>query len=75
MSEKTIREYRKAEKLPSQMQRPPREYRTRQDPLADYWQDVETLLNQDSRLKPVTILDWLKQKHNQDDAEQRMVSH
>jgi transposase len=34
MSEKTIRKYRKAGKLPSQMERPPRDYRTRQDPLA-----------------------------------------
>jgi hypothetical protein len=73
MSEKTIGKYRKAEKLPSQMERPPRDYRTRQDPLAEYWQDVETLLDQDSGLKPVTILQWLKQKHNQDGDEPRVT--
>lgn len=33
MSEKTIRKYRDAGQLPSQIKRPARTYRTRQDPL------------------------------------------
>jgi Mu transposase-like protein len=65
MGEKTIRKYRDADKLPSQFPKKLRNYRTRKDPLADYWPEVEALLTQDSNLKPVTLLEWLKQKHNQ----------
>jgi hypothetical protein len=41
-----------------------RGYRTRKDPLADYWSEVQELLKHDSQLKPFAILEWLKQKHN-----------
>ena len=64
MSEKTIRKYRDADKLPSQIERPERTYRTREDPLAEYWSEIEDLLERDPRLKPYAILDWLKQKYN-----------
>ena len=64
MSEKTIRKYRDDEQLPSQIKRPQRTYRTRQDPLTKYWDEIETLLKSDSRLKPYAILQWLKQKYN-----------
>ena len=64
MSDKTVRKYRDAGQLPSQIERPERSYRTRQDPLAEFWSEIEALLQQDSRLKPYAILDWLKQKHN-----------
>ena len=64
MGEKTIKKYRDAGELPSQMERPPRDYRTRKDPLADCWSEVETLLEHDSHLKPFAILEWLKQKYN-----------
>ena len=64
MGEKTVKKYRDAGVLPSQMERPPRNYRTRKDPLADYWSEVETLLENDSQLKPFAILEWLKQKYN-----------
>ena len=37
MSEKTIRKYRDAGQLPSQTKRPERTYRTRTDPLAEFW--------------------------------------
>ena len=37
MSEKTVRNYRDAGQLPSQIERPARSYRTRPDPLAEYW--------------------------------------
>lgn len=69
MSEKTVRKYRDADQLPSQQERPKREYRTRQDPLADFWSEIEARLEEDSQLKPYAILDWLKQKYNtRDDA-------
>ena len=73
MSEKSIRKYREADLLPSQIERPQRSYRTRQDPLAEYWSDIEALLEQDSRLKPYAILDWLKQKHNPPEGEPRVT--
>ncbi len=40
MGEKTIKKYRDAGVLPSQIERPPRDYRTRKDPLADYWSEL-----------------------------------
>lgn len=64
MGQRTIRRYREANQLPSQIERPARTYRTRLDPLAKYWSEVEQLLVQDSQLKPYAILDWLKQKYN-----------
>ena len=59
MSQKTVRKYRDAGQLPSQIERPQRTYRTRKDPLAEFWSDIESLLQQDSQLKPYAILDWL----------------
>ena len=72
MSEKTVRKYREADQLPSQIKRPRRAYRTRQDPLAEFWSEIEGLLQQDRRVKPYAILDWLKQKYNLPDAEPRI---
>jgi hypothetical protein len=64
MSERTVRKYRDADQLPSQIERPARTYRTREDPLAEFWGEIEGLLEQDPQLKPYAILDWLKQKYN-----------
>lgn len=64
MGEKTIRKYRHANRLPSQIERPARTYRTRQDPLEEFWNEIVELLEQDPQLKPYAILDWLKQKYN-----------
>jgi len=69
MGEKTVRKYRDADRLPSQMEPTPRAYRTRKDPLADCWEAVEKLLQRDSQLKPFAILQWLKQKYNKPDRE------
>ena len=44
MSEKTIRKYRDAGQLPSQIERPERTYRTRPDPLAEFWDEIDALL-------------------------------
>ena len=56
MSQKTVRKYRDAGRLPSQVERPERTYRTRPDPLAEFWSEIESLLQQDSQLKPYAIL-------------------
>jgi len=69
MSEKTVRKYRDRDQLPSQTERLGRTYRTRTDPLAEYWAEIETLLESDRRLKPYTILEWLKQKYNPPEGE------
>ena len=44
MSQKTVRKYRDADQLPSQIERPERSYRTRPDPLAEFWDEVEAFL-------------------------------
>ena len=64
MGERTIRKYRDKGELPSQQPRPPRTYRTRVDPLEPFWPEVEAFLESDSRLRPMALLDWLKQKYN-----------
>jgi transposase len=73
MSEKTIRKYRDTGLLPSQIERPERTYRTRPDPLEEFWEEIEERLEHDSRLKPYAILDWLKQKHNPPEGEPRVT--
>jgi len=73
MSGKTIRKYRDADQLPSQIERPGRTYRTRQDPLTEYWSEVEELLRGDPQLKPYAILDWLKQKYNRPEVEPHVL--
>lgn len=73
MSEKTVRKYRDSERLPSQTERPARTYRTRVDPLSEFWPEIEALLEGDSRLKPFAILDWLKQQYNPDDGPPRVT--
>ena len=73
MSERTVRKYRDAHQLPSQVERPAREYRTRLDPLVDYWDEIEALLRADHRIKPYAILAWLKQKYNDPSAPARVT--
>ncbi len=75
MSQKTVRKYRDAGRLPSQVERPERTYRTRPDPLAEFWSEIESLLQQDSQLKPYAILGWLKQKYNSPQGEPRVPLH
>jgi transposase len=73
MSERTIRKYRDADLLPSQIERPQRTYRTRPDPLKEFWPEIEERLEQDRRLKPYALLDWLKQKYNAPEGEPRVT--
>ena len=59
MSEKTARDYRDDDRLPSQRKRA-RNYRTRIDPFADVWAEVEQRLSQEPRLKACTLFEWLQ---------------
>ena len=64
MDKKTARSYREDQPLPSQrksLRR--REYRTRVDPFADVWNDVENLLRNEPRLKAVTLFADLQRKY------------
>jgi hypothetical protein len=60
MSEMTARSYR-AGKLPSQRRRP-RQYRTRPDPFAAVWAEVEAMLEQAPGLEAVTIFEVLRRR-------------
>jgi hypothetical protein len=58
MDEKTARKYRRAGRLPSQLQ-PPHHWRTRADPFARVWPEIEPLLERDPSLEAKTIFDHL----------------
>ena len=65
MSEKTARHYRDNTALPSvrSKQKLPRTYRTRVDPFAAVWSEVEGQLRAEPRLLAKTLFDWLRQHH------------
>jgi hypothetical protein len=62
MDEKTARKYRTLGTLPSSLKQP-RNYRTRQDPLADLWQKAQERLEAEPRLQAKTLFDWLSKEH------------
>jgi len=62
MDEKTARKYRDTESLPSQT-KTPREWRTRVDPFAEVWPEVQGRLEQEPRLRSVTLFGWLQEKY------------
>jgi hypothetical protein len=62
MDKKTARSYRDDPALPSQ-RKSPRKYRTRVDPFADVWNDVEQLLYAEPGLKAVTLFGDLQRQH------------
>jgi transposase len=57
MSERTARKYARSGRAPSQV-RVPHTWRTRPDPFADVWPEVEALLRQDMGLEAKTI--WME---------------
>ena len=63
MSDKTARHYRDHEALPSGRQKVPRTYRTRIDPFAAVWPEVEVQLRAEPKLTAKTLFDWLRQRH------------
>jgi len=58
MDEKTARKWRRLGQLPSET-REPRSYRTRLDPFARVWVEVEQLLERDASVEAKTIFDYL----------------
>jgi hypothetical protein len=83
MDRKTARKYRPAARLPSQMaeQAPARAYRTREDPFADVWNEVEGLLEQGPGWEAKTLFEELQRRYPERFAEgqlrslQRRVKH
>ena len=63
MSDKTARRYRDDATLPSARPKVPRTYRTRPDPFAAVWAEVEERLRAEPRLTAKTLFDWLRRQH------------
>jgi hypothetical protein len=57
-SRKTVRKYERLGKLPSEMKQA-RSYRTRTDPFAEDWEELEKLLEMAPELEAKTLFDWL----------------
>jgi transposase len=62
MSERTVRKYEHAHKLPSQLQQP-RDYRTRPNPFAKDWPFVVAQLSRDPALQATTLFALLCELH------------
>lgn len=63
MSDKTARHYRDHPTLPSVRRNIPRTYRTRIDPFAAVWDEVQAKLRAEPRLLAKTLFAWLRQQH------------
>ena len=65
MDRKTARKYRPSARLPSQMseQTPPRPWRTREDPFAEVWSEVEALLEQGPGWEAKTLFEELQRRY------------
>ncbi len=61
MDEKTARKYRRGEKLPSQV-KVEHNWRTRQDPFEDIWEEVCLLLAQNAGLEAKTVFRYLQRE-------------
>jgi hypothetical protein len=61
-SRKTVRKYERLGKLPSAL-REPRTYRTRADPFAEDWPQVETMLADAPTLEAKALFEWLGEQH------------
>jgi len=59
MDRKSARKYRRLGRLPSENRRP-RDWRTRPDPLAEVWPELEAKLASEPGLQAVTLLAWLQ---------------
>ena len=81
MDEKTARKYRELGKLPSALEPWPRAWRTRKDPFADVWQEVQEKLELSPGLQANTLFAWLQQRypgrfsHGQLRTLQRRIRH
>jgi len=62
MDEKTARDYRDDQRLPSQRKKP-RDYRTRVDPFEDVWDEIQARLEAEPRLQAKTLFCCLQEKY------------
>jgi len=62
MDEKTARKYRGSEELPSQG-KSRRAWRTRVDPFAEVWPEIQERLEAEPRLRAFTLFDWLQDRY------------
>jgi hypothetical protein len=63
MDEKTARKYRDLGKLPTELEVWPRTWRTRKDPFADVWEEVQEKLEISPGLQANTLFAWLQQRY------------
>lgn len=61
-SRETVRKYERLGKLPSEMKKP-RAYRTRVDPYAENWGEVEEKLKDAPELEAKMLFEWLCEQH------------
>ena len=62
MSERTARKYLRSGQMPSVL-RAPRTWRTRSDPFAELWPEIESLLQQDGGLQAKTVWEELNERY------------
>lgn len=62
MDPKTALKYRKLQQLPSQVSKP-HDWRTRQDPFVDAWDEVKGLIQEQPGLEAKTIFEYLQRTH------------
>jgi hypothetical protein len=62
MCEKTARKYRRSGKLPSEMAKP-HTWRTRADPFAQVWDEVQEMLTNNPGLEAKTVFEDLQRRH------------
>jgi hypothetical protein len=60
-SRKTVARYERLGKLPSELKEP-RQYRTRADPFAEDWEQVEQMLSEAPELEAKTLFAWLSEQ-------------
>jgi hypothetical protein len=70
MDRKTARKYRDSDKLPSESQIP-HTWRTRVDPLAKVWPQLEEKLQQEPTLQAKTLVEWLERELPDQNWQQR----
>ena len=61
-SRKTAAKYERLGQLPSELKQP-RTYRTRTDPFAEHWPEMEEMLEGAPELEAKTLFDWLCEQH------------
>src|SRR5262249_44306692 len=63
MDPKTARKYRRRGKLPSEVKRMQRDYRTRPDPFAAVWSELEPMLQLNPGLEAKTLFGYLQRRY------------